>query len=96
MNAKIHDYGAGTWAFQCPGCRYEHAFRVSGDISRPQWKWNGSQEKPTFTPSLMVFGSDPSKRCHSFVTNGKIQFLADCFHSLAGQTVELPDWNEKA
>jgi hypothetical protein len=29
--------------------------------------------------------------CHSFVTNGKIQFLADCTHKLAGQTVELPD-----
>jgi len=30
-------------------------------------------------------------RCHSFVTNGKIQFLGDCTHALAGQTVDLPD-----
>lgn len=29
--------------------------------------------------------------CHSFVTDGKIQFLSDCSHSLAGQTVELPE-----
>jgi hypothetical protein len=29
--------------------------------------------------------------CHSFVTDGKIQFLSDCTHSLAGQTVELPE-----
>jgi hypothetical protein len=29
--------------------------------------------------------------CHSFVTDGKIQFLGDCTHALAGQTVELPD-----
>lgn len=29
--------------------------------------------------------------CHSFVTDGKIQFLSDCSHSLAGQTVDLPD-----
>jgi hypothetical protein len=28
--------------------------------------------------------------CHSFVTDGRIQFLGDCTHSLAGQTVELP------
>lgn len=28
--------------------------------------------------------------CHSFVTNGKIEFLSDCTHSLAGKTVELP------
>lgn len=27
--------------------------------------------------------------CHSFVTNGSIQYLNDCTHELAGQTVEL-------
>lgn len=30
-------------------------------------------------------------RCHSFVRDGKIEFLADCSHEMAGQTVELPD-----
>ena len=30
--------------------------------------------------------------CHSFVTDGRIQFLSDCTHALAGQTVDLPDW----
>lgn len=32
--------------------------------------------------------------CHSFVTDGKIQFLSDCTHKLAGQTVEIPDWED--
>lgn len=32
-----------------------------------------------------------SGRCHSFVTNGMIQFLGDCTHQLANQTVPLPD-----
>lgn len=32
--------------------------------------------------------------CHSFVTDGRIQFLGDCTHALAGQTVALPDWKE--
>jgi hypothetical protein len=27
--------------------------------------------------------------CHSFVTDGKIQFLSDCTHELAGQTIVL-------
>lgn len=38
---------------------------------------------------------DPRFRwwCHSFVTEGRIQFLGDCSHALAGQTVDLPDWN---
>jgi hypothetical protein len=29
-------------------------------------------------------------RCHSWVKNGEIQFLSDCDHALAGQTVPLP------
>lgn len=32
--------------------------------------------------------------CHSFVTDGRIQFLTDSTHALAGQTVELPDFDE--
>lgn len=30
------------------------------------------------------------RQCHSFVRDGKIEFLSDCSHSLAGQTVDLP------
>lgn len=30
--------------------------------------------------------------CHSFVTDGKIQFLTDSTHSLVGQTVDIPEW----
>lgn len=29
--------------------------------------------------------------CHTFVTDGRIQFLGDCTHALVGQTVDLPD-----
>lgn len=31
--------------------------------------------------------------CHSYVTDGKIQFLSDCTHALADKTVEMPDIN---
>ena len=30
--------------------------------------------------------------CHSFINDGKIQYLGDCTHKLAGQTIELPDF----
>lgn len=30
--------------------------------------------------------------CHSFITNGQIQFLSDCTHELRGQTVPLPEF----
>lgn len=33
--------------------------------------------------------------CHSFVTDGRIQFLGDCTHHLAGQTVDLPPFEVK-
>lgn len=41
---------------------------------------------------------DPTKFkcgvCHSFVRAGRIEFLGDCTHALAGQTVPLPPWPE--
>lgn len=31
-------------------------------------------------------------RCHSYVTDGAMQFLSDCSHDLRGQTVPIPAW----
>ena len=31
------------------------------------------------------------QRCHTFITDGMVQFLSDCTHELAGQTLPLPD-----
>lgn len=76
-----------TPAIFCPGCGCAHAFDE-------RWTFNGDLEKPTFGPSMLVNKSIPERRCHSFVTDGKIQFLDDCFHELKGQTVELPDWED--
>lgn len=33
--------------------------------------------------------------CHSFVRDGQIEFLGDCTHKLAGQTVPLPDFDNQ-
>jgi hypothetical protein len=30
-------------------------------------------------------------RCHTFIKGGMVQFLSDCTHALAGQTLPLPD-----
>jgi hypothetical protein len=32
--------------------------------------------------------------CHSFVNDGRIQFLDDCTHSLKSQTVDIPEWED--
>ena len=99
--AKVHELnsaanaplGRKLFVFRCPGCGYDHPFHV-GFSARPSWDWNGKLDKPTFSPSLMVFGMDESRRCHSFVRDGNIEFLGDCFHSLRGRTVELPEYEE--
>lgn len=31
--------------------------------------------------------------CHSFVTDGMIQYLADSTHEFAGKTIEIPDFD---
>jgi len=31
------------------------------------------------------------ERCHTFIRDGMVEFLADCSHALAGQTHPLPD-----
>lgn len=47
----------------------------------------------TFNAAAIAAGEEPSgfqcHRCHSIVTDGKVQFLSDCTHALAGQTVQL-------
>lgn len=87
--------------FMCPGCKYWHGVNVD-QPDRPRWGWNGSADAPTFTPSILVRTGravdptyepeedDPPEVCHSYVTDGRIQFLNDCTHTLAGQTVTLP------
>ena len=84
---------AGLLTFHCPGCEYGHAFRIAPNPkypSDPVWAWNGSMDRPTFTPSLVVDvrGEKPI-RCHLFCRDGQLQFLNDCTHKLAGQTVAM-------
>lgn len=58
------------------------------------WSWNGDTERPTVKPSILIQfplwgGGKNPLRCHTFVNDGMVQFLQDCSHELAGQTVEL-------
>lgn len=36
----------------------------------------------------------PPRVCHSFITDGKIQYLSDCTHELAGKTIQLPEFGD--
>lgn len=95
--------GLGHW---CPGCGNGHTVDTEQPNSLgAKWAFNCSAEHPTLTPSVNIrWGrfADPtwtppegeddfSGVCHYFMTNGKLIFLGDCTHALAGQTVDLPD-----
>ncbi len=75
----------------CPACQCGHLFHAG------RWTFNGDVERPTFSPSMLSNGNPQAHnptvpRCHSFVTDGRIQFLSDCTHDMKGQTVDLPDF----
>lgn len=55
------------------------------------WSWNGDTEKPTLKPSLLQQAGE--HRCHTWINDGKVQFLSDCSHEYAGQTLDLLEIN---
>jgi hypothetical protein len=92
--------------FWCPACDQAHgivfgapeSWAFNEDLEMPtitpsvkvggvQW----DQESGFHKPAHSVAPGEPIV-CHSFVTDGRIQFLGDCTHELAGQTVDLPPW----
>lgn len=84
------------YTFFCPGCRDTHAIPTKPHAHG--WGSNDSTDAPTFTPSILVHeakredGTVVIPQCHSYVTDGRIQFLPDSRHALAGKTVDLPEW----
>ena len=94
---RIRSVTGGGQIFFCPGCESPHA--VNTVKNGPHWDYNNDPASPTFSPSILITcvwaHVEPGWKndvCHSFVKNGKIQFLNDCTHKLAGQTVDLPEW----
>lgn len=106
-------------SYWCQGCEMKHSIHTKG--SAGAWGWNGDVDRPTFTPSVLVTGTDFTEKgeadyeawhaagcpdrggvpfesapvvCHTFITGGQVQFLSDCTHKLAGQTLPLPDLPE--
>lgn len=91
---KIIKKKDGTLLFLCPGCNKIH---VINQPERVLWEFNEKLDKPTIRPSILNKSQYKRKGkivksiCHSFITDGKIRFLNDCTHEMAGETVELID-----
>lgn len=91
----IKEMQNGDITFKCPGCGQPHFINYKRDKG-PKWDFNGDFNRPTISPSIRVRWDyvDKEHICHSFVRDGKIQFLDDCTHDLKGQTVQLDHWME--
>ncbi len=90
-----------TFGHWCPACEKVHDFAVETPFPNgARWTFDGNVEAPTMSPSMNIgvgpFPNGRVERCHYFLRNGSIQFLGDCTHAMAGQTVPLPDLPAKA
>lgn len=107
INAKLRAAN-GSIFFKCPACERVHGLRVTtgGDdwtyncnadapTFRPSlqvlynhWVPPATPENPHPGPQTRV-----DARCHSYITDGRIEYLGDCTHVMVGQTVAIPDWD---
>lgn len=94
LSRKLHSWyalqGRTGLTWWCPGCKRIH----SVSTYKGGWWWDGDTENPTITPAVLfqhdVYGR--VHRCHSIIEKGIIRFYDDCTHSLAGQSVPLPEF----
>lgn len=82
-------------AIRCPACDDYHVFACKVDAGKAGWSFNGDRERPTFSPSMYSVARNAEmgleEICHSFVRDGRIEYLSDCTHAMAGKTVDLPE-----
>lgn len=88
--------------FWCDGCESMHhvnsGWAFNGNYDKPTFTPSilvkGVRMPTASEADLIMDGRGhmvnlPPTVCHSFVTDGRIQFLGDCTHKLAGQTIPL-------
>lgn len=82
----------GMYLHWCQACKCGHIYNTLRE-GGPNWTFNGNIEKPSFTPSMLIYDPlpDGGRRtiCHYFVTDGEIIYQPDCPHALAGQKLPL-------
>jgi hypothetical protein len=92
------------WMIFCPACKSGHMFderwTFNGDVHKPTFRASMMVRSTRHEPPITAENFAEWKRapwpqhdvktvCHSYVTDGQIQYLGDCTHELAGKTVPL-------
>lgn len=99
--------GSPDYLFFCEGCKCDHGIWVNTHPNGSNWIFNNDVDHPTVSPSILITypsfrnkdengvgiaGTEYIHTCHSFITNGMIQFLSDCTHDFKNKTVDLIDY----
>jgi hypothetical protein len=96
----------------CPGCKQQHRFTVEvydGYTGRPNgepeptWEWDGNEEKPTFSPSLLAYytihhcaGEHPFTVCDGECGESHaIYYRIDGAEPVSLKTYEVPEGAEE-
>ena len=110
LSKVLRDTEGSGLMFWCPGCDMAHRVQIgdgpsprwsyNGNPDRPTFQPSILVRYDHWVPPAVYGQPMPENQvkvsdvCHSFVTDGQIQFLGDCPHALAGKTVPLPDFDE--
>ncbi|TAA18202.1 ammonia monooxygenase [Pseudoxanthomonas winnipegensis] len=100
------DGDVALW-FVCPGCGDSHVVGIGPKPPTWTWdgSFDHPTLSPSILVTSADYMTDADYErlaageaveprpllCHSFVRNGRIEFLSDCTHALAGTTVDLPE-----
>ena len=92
------------YIIKCPGCKMshvlDHRWKFNGDLEKPTFTPSllvriGKYANPEWFNSLSEEDKELHEQisfnCHSYITDGRIQFLSDCTHNLVNQIVDLPE-----
>jgi Family of unknown function (DUF6527) len=104
LRGKLRTLEGNRLAFWCPGCQQPHQVAVGRWLFNENYDAPSFSPSVLVTGKRPL--TDEQYRrvlagetfhledmtCHSFVRVGRLEFLADCTHSLGGQTVDLPDF----
>ena len=88
---KVHPNDPTMYMFWDVALDRPNAFYVRDQ--HPSWNWNEDYECPTVSPSIRLIHTG-NQVDHLFIHDGKIQYLNDCTHELAGKTVNMVDFPE--
>lgn len=98
--ARAPDQPGPTWSYN--GNPEKPTFQPSVLVTTIKHKTMTDQDFDDWDALVAKVGTDVAMQdprfrcvCHSFVTDGRIQFLGDCTHAMANQTADLLAWPQE-